>query len=206
MKLGKIALVLFFIALIGVGGIGYFYFFQISPTFVEKPHLDRPSLDPLINDMNESHIKYLLNELDAYKLHDDPLTGEPPIIKIELTDIDEEFTYTVEDNNLELSESLEPDLILKGNSNDVISVLTSSDLEKSIIDAVNSGDIKIKLVADEKTLALKGYKSIYDKISSNEITGAVVTKLGMSNVNNGLSISLLFFISLILGLIIERDH
>lgn len=206
MKLGKITIVLFFIAIVSIGVIGYIYFFLVSPTFVDKPLVEKPTNIEKVGEIDQTHIKYLLNELDVYKLHNDPTTDEPPIIQVELIDLEDEFTFTVEDNNIEIFDSLNPDLIIKGGSNDVMEVLLSSDLEKSVVDAVYAGDIQIEIIADEKTLALKGYKSIYDKMSSNKVTGGVVTEFSLNKINNGLSISLLFFISLIVGLIIEKDN
>ena len=96
MKLGKLAPVVFILALFLILGIGYMYFFQISPTFVNKPQLEMPNQDFL----TENHVEFLLNELGAYKLHKDPFTGEPPYMEVVADDVS--YYNTVENNKVKI--------------------------------------------------------------------------------------------------------
>ena len=197
MKLGKLGPVVFIIALFFILGIGYFYFFQISPTFVNKPTLEKPSQDFL----TENHIEFLLNELGAYKLHKDPFTGEPPYIEIVADEIS--YYITVENNNVKIIDSCEPDLRIYGSTEVLLNIFQSQNLEAEITNLFLQGDLSIEILADEKTLALKGYKTIYDAVSENEVTGNVV-KLNVEGVTKGMNLSFLFLISFVIGLIIEK--
>ena len=64
------------LAIVGIflilGSVFYSYFFVVSPTFVEKPKLEKP-LPPTIGQaISAEQVEYVLNELDVYKLHDSP--------------------------------------------------------------------------------------------------------------------------------------
>lgn len=201
MNLGKLLPVLFLLLFVAVLGVGYAYFFVLSPSFIEKPELEFPEI--IENEsFSEEQIFYVLNEIDAYKLHNDPFNDEPPIIEFIIEK--ENLLVVVEDNKFESLEQGIPDLRIYSTKEDLYGLLQGNDFEKSLLDKYNKGDIDIEIVADEATLALKGYKAIYDKISSSDkITGNVV-KLNPANYTNGLNISLLFFIALILELILRK--
>ncbi len=193
MKLEKYAQVVFIIIILGVLFIGYFYFFQISPSFVDKPILEKPIIEE--QELKTEHIIYLLNELNAYKLHNDPFTKEPPVIKIIVSN--ENYFFTVEDN--EIKESLEdnnPDIVLTTTKEKIFELMESS--ENALTE-----DMEIEILSDEKTLALKGYKIIYDEFSKNQITGEVIN-LKPEGYLRGINLSFLFFVSAIIGLIIEK--
>ena len=186
-----------------VAGVGYVYFFQISPAFVDKPELDKPVITDETTEVEEEEIMYLLNELDAYKLHVDPLTKELPIIKVIINDANKEYYYTILENQLEVIEDGDPDIILNGDTEQIIEIMSSDNFDDAVVNAFYDGKIDLEIISDEKTLALKGYKSIYDKMS-NGITGNVVN-LNPKRINNSLNLSLIFFVSTIIGLIIEKE-
>jgi len=191
-------LVLLFLGLLF---IGYVYFFEISPTFVKKPNMERPS--QIDEDLSEEEIIYVLNEMDAYKLHDNPLTSEPAIIQFDVVDGDTKIIQ-IKDNDFLVIESGEPDIIISGEEESLISILRSEDIEKAMIELYLSGNVGLEILADESTLALKGYKSLYDKFSSNnKITGEVIG-LNPIRVEDSMNLFFLLFVSLIIGLIIEK--
>ena len=55
--------------------------------------------------------------------------------------------------------------------------------------------------ADEKTLALKGYKIIYDNFSGNEITGNIIK---INPIFRGINLIFFLFVLIIIGLIIDK--
>ena len=110
----------------------------------------------------------------------------------------------MENNNFVILDSGEPDIKIKGGEQEILQLLLSTDMEDEVIDMYLQGKITMEILADETTLALKGYKTLYDKFSnSNKITGEVV-KLNPSQFQNSINLFFLLFISLILGLIIEK--
>ena len=67
------------------------YFFVINPIFVMKPFIPKAALG---EDIIADNVNWLVNELGAYKLHANPLTGETPQMEILITDTGENFTST----------------------------------------------------------------------------------------------------------------
>lgn len=197
MKLGKLAPVVFIVALFLILGIGYMYFFQISPTFVNKPELEMPNQEFL----TENHVEFLLNELGAYKLHKDPFTGEQPYIEVVSEDVS--YYITVENNQVKVIDYCQPDLKIYGKPDVLLQMFQSKNIEEEITRLFLDGDLSIEILADEKTLALKGYKTIYDAVSENELTGNVVL-LNPIEITKGMNLSFLFLVSLVIGLIIEK--
>lgn len=201
MDFGKLIPVIFILLLIGILGIGYVYFFVVSPTFVEKPEIERPDIFEN-NPVTQEHVFYLMNEIDAFKLHDDPISNEQSIIEFIIEG--KSIIIGVEDNNYILLDSGQPDLKIYLHKEDLFELLQKDNFEETMLEKYNSNEIEIEIIADEATLALKGYKSIYDKLaSSNQLTGNIV-KLKPDDFTNGLNVSLLFFIALIMSLILKK--
>lgn len=199
---GKLAPVLFSIVVICILAVGYIYFFLISPTFVLKPMLEKPEF--INEEVTVEHIEYLLNELDAYKLHSNPITKEEPIIKVVIMDTNSIYYLSVLDNEITTIKEVDnSDLLIKGNSKIILEILKSQSFGNKLLEYYNGGEIILEIIADEKILALKGYKSLYDKLSSNQITGEVIN-LDAKKFKEGINVSLLFLCSIIVGLIVEK--
>jgi hypothetical protein len=207
--LKKMPHIIFLVLVLAIILVGYIYFFQLSPTFVQKPVLEKP--DTLSGEqatggqITAEEIKFILNELDAYKLHSNPITGEKPIIEIKVDG--RRFFFVVANNKIEETEQAEPDITLSCGSDTVKNIISREDVSSGILDLFSGGDIVIEINKDEKNLALKGYKVIYDKIypQTNEITGEVIMRLNPLHFLRGINLSVLVFISLIIGLIIEKE-
>ena len=167
MKIGKvIGVVLVLVFLFGLG----FYFTVINNIFASKPELEKPNVDveKLMNNPGtqvifEEHIEYLANGLGSYKLHD--YSGEDAIIVFEMTDVGKSFAL-IKNGNSEIVEEVfeEYDLIVKGSQMVIIDLLESEDLVGSLKEEVESGNVIVEIVSDEKTLAMKGFLSIYESL------------------------------------------
>jgi len=149
--------------LIIIAVLGYVYFFIISPTFIEKPDIEKTNLTDTVS---ASHITSLVNDLGAYKLHPD-LSGELPEIEIILTDTNQIFSAIVENNIPEAKEvsGTNPDIRISMTSAKFIELYNSQDFNSKIIELYNEGSAQLELLKDEITLAEKGYKAIYDNFS-----------------------------------------
>lgn len=121
---------------------------------------DKPS-----KQVNGSHIEYIMNELEAYKLHSNPLNGEQPIIKLTIPDLEETYSITVVDNNVQstLAEPENPDIVININQDDLISFFISED-KSLLVSMYKEGKVVMQTLKDEEELALKGYKAIYDSL------------------------------------------
>lgn len=189
-------------------GAGYSYFFVVSPSFVKKPALEKPALATDIEEghpaiFGQEHVVYLLNELDAYMLHNDPITGEPAKIEVAA----EEAIYSFEIIGNRIVENYEgiPDIRIVAKKAALIHIFMSDDQRKAILDGFSSGSLAIEIISDEKTLALKGYKAIYDKISAGmgDLTGDVV-RLDAKKAKVNISLMAALCLMIIAGMIIEK--
>lgn len=156
------------VAVLIILGAGlYSYFFIFSPTFVEKPFMEKPMPPNADEPVSTQHINWIINELGAYRLHNDPTTGEPPVLELKVTDSEEVFTITTENNVPASTEGAaqNPDIRITATRVVVIKLLTTEDVNKEIIELYNEGNVGIELLKGQATLALKGYKGIYDELS-----------------------------------------
>ncbi len=196
---------IFLIAVLCIFAIGYFYFFQLSPTFVEKPYLEKPLFFEEKEEITPEHLIFLLNEIDAFKLHEIPFTGEKPVIEVVIEN--EKRFFTVDNHQVIDSTQNSADIKIVTAKKTIISIFNLENSQDAIISALKEGNINIELLEDEKTLALKGYKVIYDILSlnTNEITGQAIYKLNPVRISRSINLSVLIFFSLILGLILEKE-
>jgi uncharacterized protein YneF (UPF0154 family) len=166
-------LVIIAVALV-VGVFGGAYYFIIAPNMVSKPLIENPGFGDdaleLIqagnNVVTAEHLNYLANEISAYKLHTELGSDSYPIIEFVLTDTDDVFYAYVKDNVPETKKgnAKNEDIVLKAGQEIVYNILESDDIIGAVREYNSAGEIQIELVADMKTLAKKGYLSLYDTI------------------------------------------
>jgi hypothetical protein len=201
---GKLSHIFFFLFILLMLGVGYFYFFQISPTFVNKPQMEKP-LDLENNDStNFRQISYMLNELGAYKLHEDLLTGEMPVIEVDVEDTGQVFFAQIEKGEIKETRTKKPDIRISAKK-ETFSGIFMGTIDRSVVSAVSDGSMIIDILSDERSLALKGYKSIYDSLSQNAMTGNFVGKLNPIGFVRGIEIFLFLLFALTVGMIIEKE-
>lgn len=165
----------------------HLYFNIFSPTFVKKPYIEKPSIKAPSNDVlqeelvvTNDHIEYLANEIGAYKLHKVPFSEDYPELEFRVSDYDKVFTIKIIDGTPESSpgEADNPDLVIYGMQEDIVDILSSGNINDAIVNKIEQGRIGLDVKADEKTLALKGYMSIYNALKSkNDITAQAVKEL-----------------------------
>jgi hypothetical protein len=197
---GKLFFLMFIFLLLAAG---YFYFFQLSPIFVNKPLIEKPTTVEN-KEIDFTHISYILNELDAYKLHKEAFTGELAVIEVFIEDTGQHFFVQVNDGKLIEIETGKPDLMLSTKKETIFWVF-GGNIEKSVFSAVSDGSIKLDIVSDEKTLALKGYKAMYDRISKNTITGNLIGGLYPTGFIRGIELVLFLLFSLTIFMILEKE-
>ncbi len=114
--------------------------------------------------ITEEQVEYLAVAADTYKLHKAPGSDQPPTIEYRITDSQEIFTITVLDNiaNAQKASAQDPDIRITGDKRSFLQLLSSPDSTKTLEEFAQKGQLKVELLADEKTLALKGYLALYD--------------------------------------------
>ena len=150
------------------------YYFIIAPNMVSKPNIPKPSLpdDALFRIragervIQEEHINYLVNELDGYKLKKPFGSDNYPIIEVVLTDVGSVFySYVVDHVPItKRGNAKNEDIVIKSEQEVVMNVLYSADIASAVKEANDNGEIQVELVSGMKTLAAKGFLSLYDKI------------------------------------------
>jgi hypothetical protein len=157
-----------------VTAFGGAYFLVVAPNLVSKPLIEKPSLSnntiskiqakqPVIN---SSHINYLINEVGAYKLHKQFGTENYPIIEFVITDVNQIYYAYVKDNKpvTKKGNAKNEDIIIRGNQEIIFEILSSDNLPKAVKQANNNNEIEVELISDMKTLAAKGYLSLYNSL------------------------------------------
>ena len=147
------------IVLIAIGT--YFYFGVISPV-VPKPVVSKLALTEN-QEVKPEHVNYVVNELGAYKLHPS-LSGEPA--EIEVVSAGKLFTITTQDGKTVTKEgkATNPDIRITASPEAFVKLFSTTDIKAEISKLHNDGSIKVDLLKDAATLALKGYKGVYDEL------------------------------------------
>ena len=145
--------------------LAFLYFFVITSTFAMKPGLTKLALASP-SDIENGHVNWLLNEVGSYKLHSFFLFGEPSVIESVITDQNRKFTTTVTDNypTTVAGAANNPDIRFSMNGADFMTLYAAPDVLAKAQEMRKSGLIRVEILKDEFTMAVKGYKSIYDSL------------------------------------------
>jgi len=153
---------------------GWAYYFVIAPYLIPKPFIEKPSLpeDALErikageNIIKEGHLNYIINEIGAYKLGSPFGSKNLPVMEFVLTDTDETYYAYVKDH-IPAAKQGNPkneDIIIKTTQETAFNILKSDNTQQAVKEAKDKGKLQVELKADMKTLAAKGYPSIYETI------------------------------------------
>ena len=170
MKKTPMIIVSALILILVVGAIAAY--FLISPkTIYEntyKPTWTQETLGSL--EIDEGVVGYTLAQFEAYKLHNVPLTSNNP--KIEVIIDGEVYFVEIDGGNIipTKGESQNEDIRISMTREDVIEILNeSNDVIAEIRESVNDGTTSVETVASKTELLAKGYLSIYNKFTGEEL-------------------------------------
>lgn len=168
--LGYFLYVVFALIIIGIFVGAYFYFFVFNPVFVEKPVIEKPVIPAAEEfEVTEEQLEYITNEMGGYKLHSTPVTDELPVIEFFITNFRDTYTITIDDHNITAVKgaAIDPDVRLSGTKEVFRQLVESKDIVKDVRRLVNWRNIEVEILKEESTLALKGYKALYDALTGN---------------------------------------
>ena len=145
--------------------VAFLYFFVLTSAFAMKPNLTKPVLSSP-SDIGTDHVNWMMNEMGAYKLHPYLMFGEPPVIESVITDQNGKFTTTVRNNYPTTVEGAanSPDIRFSMNSADFMILYAAPNFLAKAQEMRKSGLIKVEILKDDFTMAVKGYKAIYDSL------------------------------------------
>ena len=163
--MGRKKVLVFSVLMFVIAGLLYTYFFIISPTFVAKPQIEKPTLAEG-QPVEPKHVQWLVNELGAYKLHNPPFSGKIPEMEMLVTTDNKYFTVTVKQNFPEVSEgrATNPDIRISGSREVVAKLLAAGDIIAEAKKLSDEGKIKLDILKDMTELAAMGYKALYDEL------------------------------------------
>ncbi len=145
-------------ALAAVAAVAYFYFSVISPV-VPKPDTVKPVFLAGQN-ISSEHVQWVADEIGAYKLQ--------PSAQIEVVVEGKRFTVTSKDGKALAAEGAasDPDLRISANTDVFGRILTASNANAEVVKLYGQKLLSVELLKDQATLALKGYKPIYDALQA----------------------------------------
>jgi len=179
-KILSIILAFLLIFVIGASVGAYYFVFNTSNSSNEpapsKPLFKQGSEElPIENNIQDildnnvvepNHLDYILYQLEAYNLHNVPLSADLPSIEFNIDG--EKFTSTVKDGKVvtEKGEALQKDIIIYTDQKTVFETVVSENPVETLQIAKAQGYLQVEMIANAQTLALKGYYPIYDKLIS----------------------------------------
>ncbi len=152
-----------------IGIIFFLYFFVLSPSFVTKPNIPKPTLVSA-DEIKPENINWALNEVGAYKLHSSMyFFGEPAVIESVVTDKGQVFSTTITNNYPTTTQgpAINPDIRFTMDSQSFTELYANSDILSKAKEMQKAGLVNIEILKDEAALAAKGYKVIYDSMKSD---------------------------------------
>ncbi len=205
MKFRKLFPIIFIFILLGLFSLGYIYFFNVVPEYEEKPIVEKPAST---TEIKLDHIIYLLNLIGTNKLHCNPFSGEPAEFIFIISDSEKEFNFRVEKGEIYLVEEADPDMRIIADEPILVEIINAETPTDELLERIDKGELYFEVIAHETELAFKGYKSIYDSLQKgNKLTGKVVefNELKAETVTNGIGLSTLLFVVVLLGMILNVE-
>lgn len=115
-------------------------------------------------EVGSDFISYLLNELGAWQLRANPLTGEKPRVNFVVGD---KVFGGVIDSGIEVSEGgvEDPDLTIHSNKVDIVRAMLSNEPVEIFRESYVEGRSSAEIEKSEAELFAKGYLGLYDSLS-----------------------------------------
>lgn len=109
-------------------------------------------------------ISYLMNEIGAWKLHKNKLTGELPIINLEVSQ--EDFSTKI-DEDIETTKSLseDADMSFVTEKESIVMAMLSENPGEVFKESIQEGETQIETIASETELFAKGYLDLYNELN-----------------------------------------
>ncbi len=159
-------------------GIFFFYVSLYGPDFSERYSSGEVLLSPVeglsneqaVLQFDESFVYYFLVNIEAYNLHNPPLSSNKP--KVVMFVGDEVYNAVVTRGVIEVSRGdlSEKDMIFRTTTLEAVKMIRD---DGYIAESFQSGRSGIELVEEKATLFAKGYLKIYTKLTGQSITGSV---------------------------------
>ena len=121
-----------------------------------------------------SFVYFLLYSINAYNLHEAPLSDDEP--KIEIFIEDEVYSASVKKGEIYVSKqgTEKKDIIIHTTKEEAVKMIQSKEyIEQSF----QEGKSTIETISDKTVLATKGYLELYTELTGKSITGAFIFRV-----------------------------
>jgi flagellar basal body-associated protein FliL len=175
--------VLIVIIIIAIGSLAYTFFFMQKKLNIENPlkkllgiinseenksfNFSNNTWDIVQNtEITEEFLTYLLNEIGAWQLHRNYLTGEKAVINFNISN---EYFYSEIDDKIETfkSNNENADIEFITTKDEIIKAMLSDNPSEVFKESIEKGDTSLNVVSDEAELYSKGFLSLYDSLKTN---------------------------------------
>lgn len=129
------------------------------------------SNEEAVSQFDENFVVYLLISIEAYNLHNPPLSSNKPKIGIYVSD--KVFNAVISRGQIDVEEGKidNEDIAIDTTKEEAVLMLRDKNY---IVESFNSGKSSVELKADKATLFAKGYLNLYSKLTGKSITGNVI--------------------------------
>jgi len=129
------------------------------------------TMEEAIMKFDENFVFYLLYSIDAYNLHNPPLSKDMP--KMEIVVGDDIFNAVVNNGVISVGKGRidNEDIVIKTTKEEAVKMIKDVNY---VTKSFNDGKSSIELVASKTTLFAKGYLNIYNELTGKSITGNVI--------------------------------
>jgi len=139
----------------GVVDVNYI---KVNESFVEEVYIDDVEI-------TVEFISYLLNELGAWQLRPNPITGEVPSIDFIIDD--KRFNSVVGDGIVTTKGlGVDSDIVFYSKKKEIVRAMLSKTPAEVFRDSYNSGKSSLDVKKSEAELFMKGYFGLYDSLKS----------------------------------------
>lgn len=147
------------VILILVGAL--FVYFTLFPKSSQGKPIDLSG----INKINVASVKLILQAMGAEDLHKNPMTGSKPVLCVVT---DKQSYRAVVDNGLlvEQMNCNQSDLAIVSTDAELLDIISKPSLGSALKDSISSGRSQLVVGSSQTDLAVKGYLSLYNKLTS----------------------------------------
>ena len=129
------------------------------------------TLEQVTEAFDERFVQYLLYSIEAYNLHNPPLSSDTP--KIEVIAGEDVYNAVIDEGIIEVGKGpmKKKDIVITTSKIEAVKMLKDKNY---VAKSFNDGLSTIDLIGGKSTLFAKGYLNLYNELTGKSITGNVI--------------------------------
>lgn len=153
----------------------WFILFKPNKTVYHGDAITNPianlTMEEAIMKFDESFVFYLLYSIEAYNLHNPPLSKDIP--RMEIVVGEDIFNAVVNAGAINVGRGhiSKKDIVIRTTKEEAVKMIKDINY---VTQSFNDGKSSIELVAPKTTLFAKGYLNLYNRLTGKSVTGNVI--------------------------------